>query len=120
MPYQQALRALADPTRREVLERLREGPMPVGRLASGMQVSRPAVSQHLRVLENAGLVGAWREGRLRIYHVEVRGLLELKRYIETFWRDMLEAIRQEAESRPPHGKTRHPSRKPKRRKRGRD
>src|SRR5262245_58102752 len=98
MAYQAALHALADPTRREVLERLREGPMPVGRLAQGMRVSRPAVSQHLKVLEGAGLVRAREEGTRRIYRVEVRGLMELRQYLETYWSDVLEAFREEAES----------------------
>ena len=98
MAYQTTLYALADPTRREVLERLREGPMPVGRLARGMSVSRPAVSQHLKVLEGAGLVRARQEGTRRIYRVEVRGLMELKRYLETFWTEVLEAFREEAEA----------------------
>ncbi|HLQ67567.1 MAG TPA: metalloregulator ArsR/SmtB family transcription factor [Candidatus Limnocylindrales bacterium] len=97
MAYQQALQALADPTRREVLERLRSGPKPVGRLAAGMRVSRPAVSQHLKVLEGAGLVRARQEGRRRIYSVEVRGLMELRRYLERFWDDVLEAFKVQTE-----------------------
>jgi DNA-binding transcriptional ArsR family regulator len=97
MAYHQALQALADPTRREVLERLRSGPKPVGRLAARMRVSRPAVSQHLKVLESAGLVRARQEGTRRIYSVEVRGLMELRRYLERFWDDVLEAFKVEAE-----------------------
>ncbi len=97
MAFQQALQALAAPTRREVLERLRSGPKPVGRLAAGMRVSRPAVSQHLKVLEGAGLVRARQEGRRRIYSVEVRGLMELRRYLERFWDDVLEAFKVQTE-----------------------
>ena len=113
MAYQATLTALADPTRREVLERLREGAMPVGRLARGMSVSRPAVSQHLKVLEGAGLVSAREEGTRRIYRVEVRGLMELRRYLETFWTEVLEAFREEAEAglpeQPPRRRRRAPA-----------
>jgi DNA-binding transcriptional ArsR family regulator len=93
MAYDKALHAIADPTRREVFERLRKGPLPVGRLASGLPVSRPAVSQHLRVLQEAGLVRVRREGTRRVYSVDFRGLSELRRYLEGFWGDVLEAFR---------------------------
>lgn len=109
MAYERAIQALADPTRRLVFERLRRGPLPVGRLAHGLHVSRPAVSQHLRVLEQAGLVRARREGTRRIYGVEIRGLEELRRYLESFWDDVLEAFRAEADREAP------PPRKPKER-----
>ena len=79
MTYQTALQALADPTRREILERLRGGPLPVGAVAQGLPVSRPAVSQHLRVLKEAGLVSEQREGTKRLYGVSARGLVELNR-----------------------------------------
>ena len=82
MAYGSAIEALADPTRREVFERLRRGPQPVGRLAEGLHVTRPAVSQHLKVLERAGLVRARREGTRRIYQVEVKGLDELRKYLD--------------------------------------
>jgi DNA-binding transcriptional ArsR family regulator len=95
--YEDAIRALADPTRRKVLERVRGAPQPVGRIAAGLDVSRPAVSQHLKVLEQAGLVRARREGTRRIYSVEVRGLKELRRYLDEFWTDVLESFRAEAE-----------------------
>ncbi len=97
MAYGQAIEALADPTRRAVFERLRRGPQPVGRVAEGLHVTRPAVSQHLKVLERAGLVRARREGTRRIYQVEVRGLDELRRYLEGFWDDALAAFKREAE-----------------------
>lgn len=114
MAYGQAIAALADPTRRTVLERLRKGPQPAGALARGLDVSRPAVSQHLRVLEDAGLVSARREGTRRIYQVELQGLAEVRRYLDTFWTDVLEAFRAEAE-RPakPHPRART-RRKPRR------
>ena len=99
MAYEEALEALADPTRRAIFERLRMGPMPVGRLADGLPVSRPAVSQHLRVLKEAGLVGERKEGTRRVYSVQVQGLLELREYLERFWRDALGAFKAEAERR---------------------
>ena len=92
MPYADALAAIADPTRRRVFERLRRGPQPVGRLAEGLPVTRPAVSQHLRVLERAGLVRAEREGTRRIYAIDWRGLSELREYLESFWDDVLQAF----------------------------
>jgi DNA-binding transcriptional ArsR family regulator len=76
--------ALADPTRRELLERLRFGPLPVGKLAVGLDMSRPAVSQHLRVLREAGLVSETREATLRYYRLETTGFLRLNDYIERF------------------------------------
>ena len=66
MTYSDALQAIADPTRRLVFERLRRGPLPVGRLAEGIPVTRPAVSQHLRVLERAGVISQGR-GRLTVH-----------------------------------------------------
>jgi DNA-binding transcriptional ArsR family regulator len=101
MAYARAIQALADPTRRAVFEKLRKGPQPVGRLAAGLHVTRPAVSQHLRVLEGAGLVTARRDGTRRIYRVELEGIEELRRYLESFWTDVLEAFRTEAERTPP-------------------
>ena len=98
MAYEQALRALADPTRQTIMERLRQGPSPVGQLAEGLPVSRPAVSQHLRVLKGAGLVSERRIGTRRIYSVELRGLSELRRYLDRFWDDVLGAFKAEAEN----------------------
>lgn len=92
MTYSDALQAIADPTRRLVFERLRRGPLPVGRLAEGIPVTRPAVSQHLRVLERAGLVRAQQEGTRRIYAIDTRGLEELRRYLDGFWDDVLQAF----------------------------
>ena len=97
MAYQQAIQALADPTRRLVFERLRGGPLPVGRVARGLRVTRPAVSQHLRVLERAGLVSAEKDGTRRLYKIERRGLEDLRRYLDRFWGDALESFRDEAE-----------------------
>ena len=96
MSYQASLDALSDPTRRAVLEALRQGPRPVGELAEGLPVSRPAVSQHLRVLERAGLVRATRQGTRRIYQVDPSGLLALREWVESFWDDVLENFKQAA------------------------
>ena len=77
-----ALDVLGDPTRRAIVDRLRRGPSPVGLLAEGMPVSRPAVSQHLTVLKTAGLVSEHREGTRRIYRLEPAGIEELLRWVE--------------------------------------
>jgi DNA-binding transcriptional ArsR family regulator len=98
MAYQTVLEALADPTRREVFERLRSGPLPVVEIARGLPVSRPAVSQHLRVLKDAGLVSDRADGNRRLYQVETPALAELRRYLEGFWDEVLEAYRRAAEA----------------------
>jgi DNA-binding transcriptional ArsR family regulator len=106
--YEEAIQALADPTRRAVFERLRLGPQAAGKLAEGLDVSRSAVSQHLRVLETAGLVRAERVGTRRIFRVEVNGLRELRAYLDRFWEDTLDAFAREAKRKTPkrrgHGK----------------
>jgi len=98
MTYQASLAALADPTRRKILERLRSGPRSVGQLAAGLPVSRPAVSQHLRILKEAHLVSEKREGTRRIYAFEAEGLADLRAYLERFWQDVLAAFKETAES----------------------
>jgi DNA-binding transcriptional ArsR family regulator len=90
--------ALGDPTRRAIFERLRRGPSSVGELAAVLPVSRPAVSQHLRVLREAGLVTDRRNGTRRIYRIEPSGLAELRDYIESFWDDALAAFAAAAEA----------------------
>jgi DNA-binding transcriptional ArsR family regulator len=80
-----------------VFGRLRGGPRSVGDLASGLPVSRPAVSQHLRVLENAGLVRARRQGTRNFYSVDGNGLAELRKYFEGFWDEALAAFEAAAE-----------------------
>ena len=93
MTYAKALQCLSDPTRRRVLEKLRAGPQSVGVLARGLPVSRPAVSQHLRVLKDAGLVGDRSEGTRRVYYIDPHGLGELRRWLDGFWTDALEAFK---------------------------
>jgi DNA-binding transcriptional ArsR family regulator len=90
--------ALGDPTRRAVFERLRRGPSSVGELAAELPVSRPAVSQHLRVLKEAGLVSERKNGTRRIYRIEPVGLAELREYVESFWDDALAAFAAAAEA----------------------
>lgn len=95
--YADPFAALADGTRRVVFEKLRSGPKPVAQLAAGMPVSRPAVSQHLRVLRQAGLVTHDKRGRQNLYSIRPEGLEELQRYLESFWRDALASFKEHAE-----------------------
>ena len=97
MAYGVAIEALADPTRRRVFERLKSGPKPVGRIARGLPVSRPAVSQHLKVLKEAGLVREERDGTRRIYEIDPKGLGKLRAWLDQFWDEALEAFKAEAE-----------------------
>lgn len=99
MAYADALAALADPTRRKVFERLRSGPKPVGRIAQSLPVSRPAVSQHLKVLKEAGLVCEEAEGTRRIYRIDPKGLGQLRGWLDRFWDEALDAFRLEAEAK---------------------
>jgi DNA-binding transcriptional ArsR family regulator len=101
MAYDSALRCLSDPTRRRVFERLRAGPQSVGALARGLPVSRPAVSQHLKALRDARLVAARAEGARRVYHIDPDGLGELRRWLDQFWDDALEAFKNEVEKSVP-------------------
>jgi DNA-binding transcriptional ArsR family regulator len=97
MAYATAMDALGDATRREIMERLREGPRPAGEIAAGLPVSRPAVSQHLRVLKEAGLVTERRDGTRRIYRIEPRALADLRAYVDSFWEQALAGYRAAAE-----------------------
>jgi DNA-binding transcriptional ArsR family regulator len=99
MTYEIVLSALADPTRRTILELLRDGPSPVGELAEQLPVSRAAVSQHLRVLREAKLVTETAEGTKHIYRAEPEGLEELRRYLEGFWGGILQAYAAGADQR---------------------
>lgn len=90
------LHALGDPTRRQIFESLRGGPRSVGELANGLPVSRPAVSQHLRVLKEAGLVSDTKEGTRRLYRVDPGGLAGLRDYFDGFWGDALARFADEA------------------------
>jgi DNA-binding transcriptional ArsR family regulator len=89
--------ALGDPTRRAIFERLRSGPLPVVELARSVPVSRPAVSQHLRVLKEAGLVRDRAVGTRRLYEVDPEGFGHVRTWFEDFWTDALDAFKREAE-----------------------
>ena len=95
--YAKALQCLSDPTRREVFERLRAGPRSVGALARGLPVSRPAVSQHLKALKEAGLVADRPEGTRRVYFIDPHGLGSLRRWLDQFWDEALAAFQAEVE-----------------------
>jgi DNA-binding transcriptional ArsR family regulator len=99
MTYGNALAALADPTRRRIFERLRTGPQAVGALARRMPVSRPAVSQHLKVLKEAGLVADRPEGTRRVYYIDPDGLGALRAWVDQFWDRALENFQAEVELR---------------------
>jgi DNA-binding transcriptional ArsR family regulator len=93
------MNALGDPTRRTIFERLATRPMAVGELADGLPVSRPAVSQHLRVLKMAGLVRERAEGTRRVYRVDLDGVDALRSYFDRFWDQALADFKAEAERR---------------------
>ena len=93
------LDALGDPTRRQVFELLRSGPRSVGELAGGLPVSRPAVSQHLRVLEDAGLVTHRRQGTRNLYELDSAGVQVLRDWVDGFWSEALARFKAAAETR---------------------
>src|ERR1051325_7814894 len=94
MAYGTSFAALADPTRRSVMELLRSGPRAVGELARGLPVSRPAVSQHLKVLKEAGLVMDRPTGNRRVYRVDPDGLAALRAQLDQFWTKALANYKQ--------------------------
>jgi DNA-binding transcriptional ArsR family regulator len=96
-----AAAAIADPIRRRVLELVRDDELPAGVLAERFDVSRPAVSRHLRVLREAGLVIERREGRQRLYRANLEPLAELRDWLEDFWSGRLAALRNLAEKEEP-------------------
>lgn len=97
MTNPRAFAALADPTRRQVFERLGRGPLAVGEVAQGLPVSRPAVSQHLKVLKEAGLVTDRADGTRRVYQIDPQGLGQLRAWLNQFWDVALQAFADEAE-----------------------
>lgn len=97
MTYANALSCLADPTRRRIFERLRTGPAAVGVVARGLPVSRPAVSQHLKVLKEAGLVNDRPDGTRRVYYIDPDGLGELRAWLDQFWTEALDSFKNELE-----------------------
>jgi len=92
-----ALRAIAEPRRREILRLVWNAELPAGEIAGCFAVSRPAISQHLRVLKEAGLVTERRDGTRRLYRARPEGLAELRAFLEGMWDDSLERLRDSAE-----------------------
>ena len=105
--YQQSqqLDAMGDATRRAILARLLEGPLPVGKLASDFPVSRPAISQHLRILKQANLVRDRAEGTRRLYELNPAGFNSLREYFEQFWNQALNAFKKAVEQPPTEEKS---------------
>ena len=97
MTYQAGFTALADPTRRAVFERVAASPAAVGEIARGLPVSRPAVSQHLKVLKDAGLVTDEAAGTRRVYRLNPAGVAALRDQLDTFWNRALRGYRDLAE-----------------------
>ncbi|HEY5093902.1 MAG TPA: metalloregulator ArsR/SmtB family transcription factor [Candidatus Eremiobacteraceae bacterium] len=102
--YGKAFDALGDPTRRAILEQLMRGPLAVVDLASRVPISRPAVSQHLRVLKEARLVHDRQSGARRIYQISPDGIAKMRAYLDTFWERALEQLKVSAENQTRKGK----------------
>jgi DNA-binding transcriptional ArsR family regulator len=98
MIYEDAIAALADPSRRAIIERLRTGALPVGKIASELPISRPAVSQHLKVLSDAGLVNCDAKGNRRLYGISPDGVAALRKYLDCLWDDALACFSKAAEA----------------------
>jgi DNA-binding transcriptional ArsR family regulator len=92
--------ALGDPTRRAIFERLRSGPLPVVELARGLPVSRPAVSQHLKVLKGAGLVTDTPDGTRRLYRIDPRGIASVRAWLDGLWSEALQAFAEVVDAEP--------------------
>ena len=103
-----ALKAIAGPRRRRILTLVRDGELSAGEIAAHFDVTRPAVSQHLNVLKEAGLVSERRNGTRRLYRARPQGLVELREFLDGLWGERLEALKREAEreERRKHGKDR--------------
>jgi DNA-binding transcriptional ArsR family regulator len=112
---QSGLEALSDSTRLAIFQRLAAGPLAVHELAGAFPVSRPAVSQHLRVLKNAGLVSDTKAGTRRLYHVNPEGIAVLRAHFETLWEQALGSFKLSAEAESSgenNGRSRRKSRRP--------
>jgi DNA-binding transcriptional ArsR family regulator len=101
-----ALKAIAGPRRRQILTLVRDDELTAGEIASHFDVTRPAISQHLNVLKEAGLVSERRNGTRRLYRARPEGLAELREFLENFWGERLETLKREAEQeeRSKHGR----------------
>ena len=94
---QTVIQAIGDPRRREILQLVRDSELPAGEIAARFDVTRPAISQHLTVLKNAGLVSERREGTRRLYRARPEGLAELRSFLAGFWDESLERLKREVE-----------------------
>ena len=94
----QIFRAMAEPNRRQIIQLLQDREMSSGEIASHFALTRPAISQHLKVLEEAQLVTVRRDQQRRMYHARPEGFTELRRYLDTFWNDQLQALKHFAEA----------------------
>jgi DNA-binding transcriptional ArsR family regulator len=101
---QTLVQAISEPRRREILRLVRDRELAAGEIASHFDVTRPAISQHLTVLKNAGLVSERRDGTRRIYRARPEGLAELRSFLEGFWDESLEQLKREAESEERRGR----------------
>lgn len=98
MPYEEMFTALSHPLRQQILDALRVQPASVRELTDGLTASQPVVSQHLKVLRDAGLVSARAEGTRRIYSVETEGLRQLRLFLEQRWRGVIEAVAEDKDA----------------------
>ena len=96
--FDQALRAIAEPRRLEILRMVQDRELSAGEIASRFDVTRPAISQHLKVLTAASLISVRREGTRRLYRSRPEGLAELREFLDQYWSDRLSALKQEAEA----------------------
>jgi DNA-binding transcriptional ArsR family regulator len=103
MGYEAAIEILSDSTRRAIVDRLRRGPAPVVDIATGLPVSRPAVSKHLRLMLDAGVVRMQTNGTRHLYELDLDTLDEVRRWLDGFWEKSLERFKEEAERRPRKG-----------------
>jgi DNA-binding transcriptional ArsR family regulator len=104
---QAAIEAIVEPRRREILRLVRDQEMTAGTIAAHFDVTRQAISQHLRVLHSAGLVSQRRDGARRIYRVQPEGLLELRAFLDDFWSDRLDKLKREVEAEEKSRAARH-------------
>ena len=98
MAVEQALRAIAEPSRRKILLLVQNNELPAGEIASHFEITRPAISQHLRILKNAGLVTERREGTKRLYRARPEGLEEIREFLNDFWKGRLQLLANAAET----------------------
>jgi len=101
---QTAIQAISEPRRREILEMIRDRELAAGEIASGFDVTRTAISQHLTILKNAGLVSERRQGTRRLYRARPEGLAELQAYLDGFWEERLQRLKSEAEEETRRGR----------------